>query len=129
MCGIAGWIDWERDLTGERSVLEAMTGTLTSRGPDAAGFWLSPHAAVGHRRLVEYAWNIPWWMKKYGLREKGILRRAMEGTIIQGVLERRKNPYPKTHDPLYLAAVRDIIMEMLDDHTSPLVHLIDTKTE
>jgi asparagine synthase (glutamine-hydrolysing) len=26
--------------------------TLRLRGPDAAGVWLSPHAAIGHRRLV-----------------------------------------------------------------------------
>ncbi|MHB8158449.1 MAG: asparagine synthase (glutamine-hydrolyzing), partial [Desulfocucumaceae bacterium] len=58
-------------------------------------------------RLVEYAWNIPWWMKSYGLREKGILRRALEGILPGDVLERRKSPYPKTHNPLYLETVRD----------------------
>ncbi|MFC3890658.1 asparagine synthase (glutamine-hydrolyzing) [Lentzea rhizosphaerae] len=51
MCGIAGWVDWERDLTDERPVLEAMTETLVPRGPDAGGVWLSPRAAFGHRRL------------------------------------------------------------------------------
>lgn len=76
-------------------------------------------------RLVEYAWNIPWWMKNYGLREKGILRRALEGVIPQDVLERRKSPYPKTHNPLYLAAVRDRILEILDDRSSPLTRLVD----
>lgn len=78
-------------------------------------------------RLVEYAWNIPWWMKNYGLREKGILRRALEGLIPQDVLERRKSPYPKTHNPLYLAAVRDRALEILDDYTSPLVPLLNTE--
>ncbi|MCL5934946.1 MAG: asparagine synthetase B, partial [Firmicutes bacterium] len=52
MCGITGWIDWERDLTKERPILEAMTRTLAFRGPDADGFWLSTQAALGHRRLV-----------------------------------------------------------------------------
>ncbi|MHB8916432.1 MAG: asparagine synthase (glutamine-hydrolyzing) [Desulfocucumaceae bacterium] len=77
-------------------------------------------------RLVEYAWNIPWWMKNYGLREKGILRRSLEGILPQEVLERRKSPYPKTHNPQYLAAVRDRFLEILDDSSSPLTRLLDT---
>ncbi len=52
MCGITGWIDWERDLTRHRPTLEAMTDTLTARGPDAAGYWVTPRAALGHRRLI-----------------------------------------------------------------------------
>ncbi|MEW6574660.1 MAG: asparagine synthase (glutamine-hydrolyzing), partial [Bacillota bacterium] len=52
MCGIAGWIDWDVDLTKERAVIEAMTDTLSARGPDAAGVWVSSRAALGHRRLI-----------------------------------------------------------------------------
>ncbi|MGF9824503.1 asparagine synthetase B, partial [Brevibacillus agri] len=52
MCGIVGWIDWEKDLSQERPVLQKMTRCLTDRGPDADGFWLTPRAALGHRRLV-----------------------------------------------------------------------------
>jgi asparagine synthase (glutamine-hydrolysing) len=52
MCGITGWIDWEKDLSREQSTLEAMTGRLEKRGPDAVGYWLTPRVAFGHRRLV-----------------------------------------------------------------------------
>ncbi|MFF0227183.1 asparagine synthase (glutamine-hydrolyzing) [Streptomyces sp. NPDC004629] len=52
MCGIAGWVDWERDLGNEHRVLDAMTGTLAPRGPDDGGTWLSRQAALGHRRLA-----------------------------------------------------------------------------
>ncbi|WP_438289719.1 asparagine synthase (glutamine-hydrolyzing) [Streptomyces sp. HUAS TT7] len=52
MCGIAGWIDFERDLSEEGAVASAMTATLAPRGPDGAGVWLGPHAALGHRRLA-----------------------------------------------------------------------------
>lgn len=52
MCGIAGWVDFARDLTGERATAEAMTQTMACRGPDGEGLWLSPHAALGHRRLA-----------------------------------------------------------------------------
>lgn len=52
MCGIAGWIDWKRDVSQYRKVIEVMTDTLSHRGPDARGFWLLPNVALGHRRLV-----------------------------------------------------------------------------
>lgn len=52
MCGIAGWIDWERDLARERATLEAMQQTLENRGPDAGGMWVSSEAALVHRRLI-----------------------------------------------------------------------------
>jgi asparagine synthase (glutamine-hydrolysing) len=52
MCGITGWVDFERDLTVERETLQAMTKTMTCRGPDASGLWIAPHAGLGHRRLA-----------------------------------------------------------------------------
>lgn len=52
MCGITGWVDWNQDLTREQTILEAMTAKLTPRGPDAAGYWVAPEAALGHRRLI-----------------------------------------------------------------------------
>lgn len=51
MCGIVGWVDWERDLSGEREILNAMVQTLTARGPDASGTYMNGHVALGHRRL------------------------------------------------------------------------------
>ncbi|WP_329216671.1 asparagine synthase (glutamine-hydrolyzing) [Streptomyces sp. NBC_01485] len=51
MCGIVGWIAFQRDLEKERPTLDAMTATMACRGPDAGGTWMSPHAALGHRRL------------------------------------------------------------------------------
>lgn len=76
-------------------------------------------------RLVEYVWNIPWEIKNCDHREKGILRRALAGVLPEDVLTRRKSPYPKTHNPAYLAAVRDWVLSILDDPTSPLLPLID----
>src|SRR5258705_11781303 len=52
MCGITGWVDYERDLTAERETLEVMIRTMACRGPDASGLWVAPHAALGHRRLA-----------------------------------------------------------------------------
>jgi asparagine synthase (glutamine-hydrolysing) len=52
MCGITGWIDFARDLSGEQDVTQAMTDTMACRGPDDAGTWFSARAAIGHRRLA-----------------------------------------------------------------------------
>lgn len=52
MCGIAGWIDWEVDLTSKVNVLEKMRDKLAHRGPDEEGEWYSPKAGLVHRRLI-----------------------------------------------------------------------------
>ncbi|KRF18602.1 asparagine synthase (glutamine-hydrolyzing) [Paenibacillus sp. Soil787] len=78
-------------------------------------------------RLVEYVWNIPWEIKTSGDREKGILRKALKGVLPEDVLTRKKSPYPKTHNPNYLAAVRKWVLEILDDPSSPLLPFIDVK--
>ncbi|MEX3105972.1 asparagine synthase (glutamine-hydrolyzing) [Streptomyces niveiscabiei] len=52
MCGLAGWIGYERDLSGDVSVAERMNSTLECRGPDAHGVWTSPRALLAHRRLA-----------------------------------------------------------------------------
>ncbi|MEI6491635.1 MAG: asparagine synthase (glutamine-hydrolyzing) [Verrucomicrobiota bacterium] len=48
MCGIAGFLG-----IGDRASLEAMTGCLAHRGPDAEGFFIDPDHGLhlGHRRL------------------------------------------------------------------------------
>ncbi|MEU8266320.1 asparagine synthase (glutamine-hydrolyzing) [Sphaerisporangium sp. NPDC049002] len=52
MCGICGWVDFEGDLQESRDTLRDMTETMACRGPDDEGMWLSPHGALGHRRLA-----------------------------------------------------------------------------
>ncbi len=52
MCGIVGWIDWKENLTSQGPLIERIADTLCHRGPDAQGQWLSPRAALAHRRLI-----------------------------------------------------------------------------
>lgn len=51
MCGIVGWIDFERDLTRDGATMAAMTAKLALRGPDDIGQYAARHALLGHRRL------------------------------------------------------------------------------
>jgi len=54
MCGICGWVDYERDLEAPaaRRELADMTATMACRGPDDEGTWVDGPAALGHRRLA-----------------------------------------------------------------------------
>jgi len=52
MCGIAGWLDLKNDLTREYHIMDAMSATLASRGPDSSGTWFSSHMLLAHRRLA-----------------------------------------------------------------------------
>ncbi|MET9863926.1 asparagine synthase (glutamine-hydrolyzing) [Streptomyces smyrnaeus] len=52
MCGIAGWIDFAREMSEEGSTVRAMAGTLANRGPDDEAVWTDADAALGHRRLA-----------------------------------------------------------------------------
>jgi asparagine synthase (glutamine-hydrolysing) len=45
-------VNFAGDLRESRDTLAAMTGTMACRGPDDEGMWVSPHGAVGHRRLA-----------------------------------------------------------------------------
>lgn len=78
-------------------------------------------------RLVEYVWNIPWQMKSWDQREKGILRRAMKGLLPEEIIHRKKSPYPKTHNPSYLKAASQRLITILDQPNTPLKELIDVK--
>jgi asparagine synthase (glutamine-hydrolysing) len=52
MCGITGWVSFGRDLRAEQATVDAMTETMSCRGPDDCGTWFAEHAALGHRRLA-----------------------------------------------------------------------------
>jgi asparagine synthase (glutamine-hydrolysing) len=52
MCGITGWVSFDRDLRSEAATLDAMTETMACRGPDDRGTWIEGPAALGHRRLA-----------------------------------------------------------------------------
>ena len=52
MCGIAGYIRYKKDISMEKPIIEEMTQRLAHRGPDDFGYYISPHALLGHRRLV-----------------------------------------------------------------------------
>jgi asparagine synthase (glutamine-hydrolysing) len=52
MCGITGIVNYKKSIVSEKPILEKMTETLKKRGPDQYGYYISPNALLGHRRLT-----------------------------------------------------------------------------
>jgi len=75
--------------------------------------------------LVEYVWNVPWEMKYFRNREKGLLRQALTGVLPEDVLWRKKSPYPKTHNPKFIDLICGLTISMLNDQTSPILPFIN----
>lgn len=75
-------------------------------------------------RLVEYAYNMPWELKAYNNREKGIVRKAFEDILPKEIAWRKKSPYPKTHNPVYMQAVTKLAKNALNKKGSLLNEII-----
>jgi asparagine synthase (glutamine-hydrolysing) len=97
-----------------------MTTLLDRKDRMSMGASLEVRVPFADHRLVEYVWNIPWDLKMYRGREKGILRKAFEGIIPEEVLYRKKSPYPKTHNPEYTMAIQKWMEKILQDKSSVL---------
>ncbi len=79
------------------------------------------------QKLVEYMWNVPWSFKAYNGREKGLLRMCFEDVLPEEILWRKKNPFPKTHNPEYEVLVKNALKTILNDKTSPVLEIINKK--
>lgn len=76
-------------------------------------------------RIAEYLYHVPWQWKDLGGVEKGLLREAVKGWLPDEIRLRKKSPYPKTHNPNYLAMVSDRLREVIEDGTSPMFDIVD----
>ncbi len=75
-------------------------------------------------RIAEYLYTVPWEYKDYKHYEKGLLREAVKDFLPEEILWRKKSPYPKTHNPAYLAAVRQELQKVLDNQNAPLFTIV-----
>lgn len=102
-----------------------MTTLLERKDRMSMGASLEVRVPFADHRLVEYVWNVPWEMKNYMGREKGLLRKALEGILPDEVLYRKKSPYPKTHNPIYTKTVTNMLKSALTDKSSVLYEFFD----
>lgn len=78
-------------------------------------------------RIAEYLYGIPWMYKDLCGQEKGLLRQAVEDLLPKSVLQRKKSPFPKTHDPRYEELVEARLEQLMQDQQTPLFDLINRK--
>ena len=76
-------------------------------------------------RLAQYMYNVPWEMKAYKGREKGLLRHIMKGVLPDEIVDRKKSPYPKTFNPTYLAVVKEMLITIMKDSSRPINYLLN----
>ena len=76
-------------------------------------------------RLAEYVWNIPWEWKALKGREKGLLRYICKDFLPSEIVDRKKSPYPKTHNPTYLAKVKSMLSKIMEDKNAPINNLLN----
>ncbi|WP_397536468.1 asparagine synthase (glutamine-hydrolyzing) [Rummeliibacillus pycnus] len=102
-----------------------MTTLLDRKDRTTMRTGLEVRVPFADHRLVEYVWNIPWEIKNTGNMEKGILRKAMEDLLPKEVLYRKKNPYPKTHNPAYTDGVGKWLSSILQNKNSVLLEFFN----
>ncbi len=76
-------------------------------------------------RLAQYVWNIPWEMKALNGREKGLLRYVCRDFLPDEIIDRKKSPYPKTHNPTYTKKVKEMLTSVMDNKNAPINNLLN----
>ena len=76
-------------------------------------------------RLAQYVWNIPWEIKALNGREKGLLRYVSRKFLPSEIVDRKKSPYPKTHNPTYLAKVKSMLSDIMTKPNAPINSLLN----
>lgn len=106
------------------SVEYFMTNLLARKDRMSMAHALEVRVPFADHRILEYVYNVPWSVKFEGGVEKALLREAMKEYLPSRILERKKSPYPKTHNPQYEATVRKMLKETLERSDSRLREII-----
>ena len=102
-----------------------MTNLLDRKDRMSMASGLEVRVPFCDHRLAEYVWNIPWEMKNKDNVSKNVLREAAKDILPEDVRLRRKSPYPKTHNPHYEAAVKELLGGIISDPNAPVLTLCD----
>lgn len=52
MSGIVGFVNYKKDMSECKNILEDMNNQITRRESDEQGFFMQKHVALGHKRLI-----------------------------------------------------------------------------
>ncbi|MBR5227240.1 MAG: asparagine synthase (glutamine-hydrolyzing) [Clostridia bacterium] len=94
---------------------------------------LTVRVPFANYKLFEYVYNLPY-KYKLGLVngnnipiEKYLLRKAFEDELPNSIVYRKKSPFPKTYDPVYLELVENEIKRIINSSTEPILEIINVK--
>ncbi len=86
-----------------------MTSLLERKDRMSMASGLEVRVPFADHRILEYIYNVPWKIKFENNVEKALLRNAMKDYLPIEIYERKKSPYPKTHNPLYEKIVTSML--------------------
>ena len=95
-----------------------MTTLLDRKDRMTMGATIEARVPFADTKLIEYLWNVPFSYKYRNNTEKYILREAFKDILPKEVLTRKKNPYPKTHNPIFLDLVKKLLKSRLENKES-----------
>ncbi len=106
--------------------LEWFMQTLLTRG-DSQTMRSSIELRVpfANKEIISYLYNVPWHYMYHNDIEKGLLRDAFKDFLPSDIYNRKKNPYPKTHSPIYRDLIVELLKESLKDQDNILLKLFN----
>lgn len=75
--------------------------------------------------ILTYMYNMPSDFMFCHNEEKGILRKAFEDMLPEDIAHRKKNPFPKTHSPIYTDLIYEKLKTSLEDEKNILYRFFD----
>ena len=106
-------IEWFMQTLLTRSDSQTMQSSIELRVPFA------------NKDIISYIYNVPWKYLYHDNMEKGLLRDAFKDFLPNDIYNRKKNPYPKTHSPLYCDLIVELLKESLKDKDNILLKLFN----
>ncbi len=79
-------------------------------------------------RLLEYVYNLPWSYKCKNGVQKSVLRDAARGVLPDSIIDRKKSPFPKTHNPVYETMLKNKLKCILKDPLQPILKILSKDT-
>ncbi len=102
-----------------------MQTLLTRADSQTARSSIEVRVPFASTKIIEYLYNMPSDFMFYNNEEKGILRKAFEDILPKDIAHRKKNPYPKTHSPIYCEFIYQKLKESLSDPSNILYEFFD----
>ncbi len=97
-----------------------MTTLLDRKDRMTMGASLEVRVPFADHRLVEYLYNVPLSYKMKDGIEKKLLRDSFSDLLPSEIVNRKKSPYPKTHNKYYAELMAKKLNEALEDDNSIL---------